>query len=522
MPDTFNLADDPWIPLLTVGGRRRRLVSLRDALVGAHEWAGYPDDDGQFGPAVLRLLAALTYSVSSLGSAENEADHAAVLATLRQAGCFNRTRANDYFDKWREAFWLFPPTVHDGQRWMQDSSLSDLPPATIAESRLMPHASPSYAWGNQSVEPPGPAAAARALLAFMHYGPSGYGAKHPDAVDKNQRWQDGRLRGRVSAHPCGATLFETLLLHTVPVGDDAFECVGFPEWEQERPPVGKQMGVPVSLLEQLTGRWEKAVWLHQAEGGTVQHLCITTGRRRPDGIREADPYTVMLLVKRKEDDQFVPGPLRTRPGRAIWRDFPSLREQADTGEHHTHILRSLSSPRRKPDRARIVAWVFAAHTPDKAKDNGWTLSNLAVKSLLDDSAEEAVDRFVTFAEKAATQLRRKASDYLAAAGYRTDQASGKHRLQRADTSFWSSMEATFRMVVAVPEDAAAVPAAIARAAVGAYDEAAAGGGAAAAAEYRDKLSKPSTMIPIAVARQRHRHRLDTDLWKLAEKEYQHG
>ena len=530
MPDTFNLADDPWIPLRPVERGTRVLVSLRDAVIRAHEWAGYPDDDSQFGPAILRLLTALAYRISPLGNTENEHDFAEALEELRDAGRFDSTRTDEYFDRWAGVFWLFPPCEHERPRWMQNRELANLDTVGIAESRLMPHASPSYAWGNQVVESLPPATAARALLAFMHYGPGGGGAKYP-AADPKHGWQNGRLRGSVSAHPCGATLFDTLLLHTVPVGDGRFDCVGHPEWEKGEPPADTPIRVPRSLQEQLTGRWEKAAWLHLDEDGTVNRVCLTSGRRRPDDIREADPYTVMRLAKRKKGNQFVPVPLRSRRGRSIWRDFPTLRAQTETGEHETHILRSLDQLWRKPDRETITAWVFASHRPENAKEHGWDISSITPNILFDRDTEEAVDRFVAFVEATAEELRQQIKDCLTAAGYARKTTPSRSRLQRADASFWSAMEAEFRRIaVAAPDASETAREPVTRAALEAYDEAVAGIGAKTAAEnrgsndksYRGSNDKSPEVIPIAVARQKFRYRLHDAIRKLEEQEVQHG
>ena len=273
MSETFNLTVDPWVPLRGVRGGPRVEASLRDALTGAHEWAGYPDDDGQFGPAILRLLVVLAYQTTALGEARDEQEFEDALEETWALGQFDAQRVDRYLQEWRDEFWLFPPEGFTGRRWMQDRRLEELPTTGITASGLQPQASPSHAWGNQAVEPLSAPAAARALLAFMHYGRGGGGAKHPDGGPP--RWQDGRLRGRVSIHPIGRTLFDTLMLNTIPPDDGALDRIGRPEWETGQPEATSPIGVPTSVLEQLSGRWEKAAWLHQARDGTVAEVCIT-------------------------------------------------------------------------------------------------------------------------------------------------------------------------------------------------------------------------------------------------------
>ena len=159
----------------------------------------------------------------------------------------------------------------------------------------------------------------------------------------------GRLRGTVSFHPCGATLFDTLLLHAVPADGAPFTEVGLPEWEQTpRPAATDPIRQPSTLLEQLTGRWEKTAWLHQTDR-TVDRVTIATGRRRPDTVTEADPYAALKRIEDKETKQPITVPLRSRPGRAIWRDFPLT---AGTGRHRTprdaHSARSAKRAQPEP------------------------------------------------------------------------------------------------------------------------------------------------------------------------------
>ena len=211
----FNLVDDPWIPLRPCVGGPQQDVSLRDVLVSADQWFGYPDDDSQFGPAVLRFLTAFTYVVSDLAGCSNRTEYLSTFNDLWDRGQFDCDRVGRYLDRHKDRFWLFGDDPY-AERWMQNPKLSDDKFAVpLVESGLIPHASPSYVWGNQQVEPVTAAAAARYLLAFMCYGRGGGGPKHPDA-DPTGCWQEGRLRGRVSVHPIGATLFETLLLNLNP------------------------------------------------------------------------------------------------------------------------------------------------------------------------------------------------------------------------------------------------------------------------------------------------------------------
>ena len=507
----FNLVDDPWIPLRSVSGGPRQDVSLRDALVSAHEREGYPDDDGQFGPALLRLLTAFAYVVSPLGRCEDEDEFTETFSDLFDQGRFDADSVDRCLDRWKDKFWLFPPEGQIGDRWMQNNGISAAELAVpLVESGLVSHASPSYAWGNQKVEPVTCASAARHLLAFMHYGRGGGGLKHP-AAGHQGGWQKGRLRGRISVHPIGASLFHTLLLQTVAPGDGRFDRIGQPEWETSVPAPSVPLAQPASLLEQLTGRWEKTVWLFRNSDGLVHKAALATGRRRPEGVTEADPYTAMCLIKRREDDQLVPAPLRSTPGKAVWRDLPSLRFQTETGQRETHILDSLN---HRHERSHIRAWVLAAHRSDNAKDKGWDISMLSPKALLNPDVEAATERLVQFAGEVEKELKKQVRFFLNEAGCK--QSPQKSRLRRAAYAFWADAETTYRQTIDRPGDTSRMETAIRHAALGAYEAAVADIGSSAAAKYRDKPDKPSEIVPVAAARERHRHELATAIRKRSE------
>ena len=121
----FNLVDDPWIPLRPCGGGPQQDVSLRDALVSAGQWVGYPDDDSQFGPAVLRFLTAFTYVVSDFAGCSNRTKYLSTFNDLWDRGQFDRDRVERYLDRHKDRFWLFgddPGT----ERWMQNQVLSNV------------------------------------------------------------------------------------------------------------------------------------------------------------------------------------------------------------------------------------------------------------------------------------------------------------------------------------------------------------------------------------------------------------
>ena len=223
----FNLMDDPWI---TVSRHGEPLsLPIRDCLKQAHTLDPWFGGEALFGAVAARLLTAFTMRLQPqiVDDDDYARDSAWETAVNTETGLDGHS-VDAYCDRWRDSFWLVAP--HRKRRFLQESSLGnhpDLPQLAkpVAQTKLTMHASPSYVWSNQDVGDSLPFdAAARHLLIFKHYAPSGI----PDAIHpghaKGTKWNQGRLRGRVSAHPTGDTLHATLLLHVLPPHSALVEC----------------------------------------------------------------------------------------------------------------------------------------------------------------------------------------------------------------------------------------------------------------------------------------------------------
>lgn len=116
MPEKeFNLIDEPWVRVLNADGSTTE-VSLRDALVRAHEFIGLGGETQTQNIAVLRLLLAVVHTVFSRMDENGEAapleDEEMALdrwAALWENGALPEQPIAAYLDKWHERFWLFHP-----------------------------------------------------------------------------------------------------------------------------------------------------------------------------------------------------------------------------------------------------------------------------------------------------------------------------------------------------------------------------------------------------------------------------
>ena len=108
----FNLLDEPWICVRTPD-RTVTQVSLRDALLRAHNYTGLFGETKTQDFAILRLMLAIIYTVFSRYDSAGEPWEPDTDALI---DCWEETWKNGklpqkpferYFAKWHDRFWLF-------------------------------------------------------------------------------------------------------------------------------------------------------------------------------------------------------------------------------------------------------------------------------------------------------------------------------------------------------------------------------------------------------------------------------
>ena len=457
-PATFNLGFNGWIPVSSVESRSSGIVSIKEALVSAHEMSGWPSGEALFPSAAVRLLAAFVYAIHDADRCADEDDFDDLADSLWDAGRFNPIRIENYMDKWSDSLWLSPPLGSGHHPFLQDLGLSELAMDDIERSRLVCHAATSYMWGNQGSHEAGlaPDAAARNLLVFHLFGPGGGGAKHPArrASGLEGSWQEGRLRGKFSLHPVGETLFDTLMMHLLYPDEDVFSGIGRPSWEMPPAPPESDMSASRTLMEQWTCRWDKAVLLGGIENdGRIHTAVAANSRRRPEGVAELDPCVIRVWRKGKQDEEGREVDLRPRQGRSVWRDLDAITMPSANQNARTAILEHAD---QTSDNRRLSAWVVVAHLPDNAKEVEWWSSCVAPKVLLDDSVYQQCCDFVADAEEVEKALKwaaRKFADECGLAGAKNPFTTPLLR------DFWTAMERLFPAIASEPHKRADILAA---------------------------------------------------------------
>ena len=448
------MADDGWMPF---GGG----LSIRETLRRAHELPPWPSTGTpQQSAAVMRLLIACAYRVTDLGDAAGSPDRfASAFAAASADGAFDPRRVGLYMDRWRDRFWLIAQHGADFRPFMQDPALAELSPKPVLPSggdketppsRLVPHVWPSYRWGNN----PGrawltPAEAAVHLLAFMWYGPGGApDATHPERAGRGRGvWQAGRLRKRSTVHPCGANLYETLILNCIDSASAGMGsgAVGVPEWEAQNPPgVGDAISPPRSIMQCLAGMWEKTALLFPSQDhARVTHVVLATGRLRDSAAELKDPY---VLLQRKTGKKANPGetlPYAWKSDKAIWRDLPNLLHQSD----YRPVTPILAAASGRPG-AVPRSWVVAAHRSDQAKDIAWGLSHIPDRVLSDPAAAQRCVEYLNAADEIDRSMRWAIKMACQDAEIKSD--SEELIPDRASRDFWSGIEEQFAVLVNPP------------------------------------------------------------------------
>ncbi|MFK0172600.1 type I-E CRISPR-associated protein Cse1/CasA [Streptomyces sp. NPDC090306] len=329
----FPLDEAPWLPVLWTPAARATgedlpaLVGLRTLLERSHEIGALAITEPPAHAAVLRVLYALTARVCEL---DEDNDHSGVDWSERRleilgTGQMPADGVAAYLAQWGHRLRLF-----DARRpWMQDPRLAEQcdPARSAGVNKLVPTrpSGNNHAWFThvQDVDPtPLPAGeAALSLLTWHYYGPSGRGsARTVDGV-ATANMKAGPLRGALSYHPEGSTLFETLLaglLHPDPqVSRASDRCMW--EWDELPDPDAPPPAVQ-GPCSRLTAVSQHALLLVADPGdATLVTDAFITWAYRDGRLPRNDPFLIWQISQ-----QGNPYPRPADSGRALWRDLDAL------------------------------------------------------------------------------------------------------------------------------------------------------------------------------------------------------
>jgi len=302
---TYNLLDEPWLPVRWLGPEPPSSVGLREALIRAHEIAELATDNPLETLSLNRLLAALTASVFPQMADE------AHWASLWEKGCFDPQACEAYLETYADRFDLLSADrPFFGHPQTEAREISPV-------SRLL-HAAAS---GNNAVlfshdmdslpQPLTLAEAARAVVCTQGFALSGGPQAKPFPLSSGPLvggaffW----LRGLVGET---ASLFSALLLNLSP----SQEVWGIhpkdqAAWESATPPAPQKRDVgglrelftfQSRRLQLVLDSEQKVTGVRYNQGSKVEKLLYH------------DPY---LAYKSGKEGEY---PLRFSTGRALWQE----------------------------------------------------------------------------------------------------------------------------------------------------------------------------------------------------------
>lgn len=332
---SFDLRHRPWIPVrYTRGASGAPKIGLAELFLRAHEIADITVPVPPAASGLWRILYLIAARISGLGDLDAfdgiqpwQRDRNRALA----AGRFDPAAAEAYLSEHGDRFDLFSPAWP----WLQDPRLAaECPKDTGVNKLVMGRAAGNnLVWlSHDSDLAPRPVPSAEAawyLLAWLYYGPSGKITARTVQGTTESNMTAGPLRSRISFHPLGRTVYESLITGIPYPG--RYHDDGDPDrapWEDAQFP--DPLGLPPhrdGLSRVLTGQFRHAVLLTPStDGSEVIGARITWAWRRPHP-EVRDPYLIYDTAKGRAGEYAR----YARLDRAIWRDLDALLRH-DTGQ----------------------------------------------------------------------------------------------------------------------------------------------------------------------------------------------
>jgi CRISPR system Cascade subunit CasA len=448
LPDPLNSYDlltQDWIPVHPLG-----TVSVRELFERAHTLDDIVAPVAPAGSGLWRVLTVIAARLTGLDEPAGIQEWQRRRAITLDAGRFHSGKAAQYFDRYQQRFDL----LHSERPFLQDPRLAEECGRTSGINKLILSrpAGNNQVWfdhhNDSQAQPIGPDEAIWYLLVQLYYGPSGRCTSRTvkDRTEANST--AGPLRGTISFHPLGRSIFESLVV-SVPYPGSQNTGEDLAPWERDGlldpldiPPR------PAGVAGVLTGRFRHAVLLAH-EAGHVIDAWITWGWRQPTPTGRRDPY--LIYQENKTGDLYARG---ARSERALWRDVDALLLE-DVGDEHARRPDALDNAIDLPfdllDALRVRAFGF--DQDGQTRDKQWfTATTPAVLALLQNLQSAAgVSRVRIAAERVGRHLRSALRNAWVAINdpsnghgppVRSDVPAGPWRNQ-ADASYWPQAEQVF-------------------------------------------------------------------------------
>lgn len=354
----YDLRFKPWIPVERLDGTAD-VISIRDALVGAHQIRRLSGEIPGEGLALLRLLLAFVYCINYELGEEGEKQKKERWEELRSQGCFWSDQIDGYLADYPHEFDLFddehpfyqiPGLDYMGEKEFDPVSelMLDVPKP---EKFLFSMRSPAH------LDTLPFDLAARYLVVAQAFDTAGI--KSP--VVGNTSAKSGKAyapKGALGTGWCGALggiylegqdLFETLLLNFVLFLSNVSVIApdDYAPWEREVPSANTCQREPTGPVDLLTWQSRRIRLVPSEDGSCVRGVIISYG----DVLIPANKQRYEMMTGWRESKQqqkklgtaTVPlMPVASDTARALWRGLPSLLALADGGKLRPGVIRWMS------------------------------------------------------------------------------------------------------------------------------------------------------------------------------------
>lgn len=453
-PIAFNLLQEPWIRVLKPDCTVEE-VSLKDALLRAHDYRDLAGELATQDVAVLRLLLAVVHTVFYRVDAEGKEaplkDSKEALArwkALWEMGKLPEQPISDYLEKWQDRFWLFHPERPFYQ--VPEAAIGTAYTAANLNGEISESNNKLRIFSNYAKEEKNAMSYAQAARWLLYLnGFDGTSAKkknkeHP-LPSPGVGWL-GKL-GLLVAQ--GNTLAETLLLNLVLVrDDDSLWNAPQPCWELDEPRRGECTKIPqpddaAALLTLQSRRL-----LLQRDEDLVKGCTVLGG----DFFEQKNAFCEpMTLWRERQENKNAPvfyQPRRHDPAKQLWREFPAVFPQDDDRERG--IRRWLTDLQKEEclERQRVIHFKCVGVVYGKRNSAAIDVfsDTLAFhSSLLDEMGRRCrlhVISEIKSCEEMAKQVGKLARDLAKAAG--ASGASGESQVRAAKEQFYLELDQPFR------------------------------------------------------------------------------
>ena len=347
MNDTeFNLIDEPWIRVIDKNCDIIE-VSLKDAIINAHEYKALKGELPTQDVAVMRLILAVIHTVISRYDANgtnDELDNNKKAAVKRwkswwDNGRFPEKAVSEYLDKWHERFWLFHPErpfFQVGGLTKGTKNETKKLNGEISESKNKKRFFNAYSHDLKNII--SYSQAARWLLYL-----NGYDDVSLKSDKENKEKAGGKLpsakRGWLGQlgliYVVGNDLFETLMMNLVMICDNVVQNEQKPIWENDFITDAERTVkiVPTNLAELYTVQFRR-VLLERNEQGVCGYLVLAG-----DFFENDAAYKEPMTLWKKQDEKTKEVlPRKHDPSKQMWREFSSLYTENDNNKRAGIII----------------------------------------------------------------------------------------------------------------------------------------------------------------------------------------